>query len=101
MTTEPREVGIGPPGSAEASPERARELFGSQPPPGARIFEGPGRCPACGSHEVVWACTQTGLKPADVDPRIDNGQGLAETYLCTGCSAGWVEDDSGGPVAWV
>jgi hypothetical protein len=70
-------------------------------PEGATVLRGPKTCPACGALAIAWASTVPGLTVDQADPLLDDGQGLAEVFICKTCDAGWIEPEEPTPITWV
>lgn len=65
---------------------------------------GPESCPACGSSDLEDALRHQieGVGQRDVHPVVwGDGYGLADTYVCRACGAGWIEGFKPHPITWV
>jgi hypothetical protein len=71
-------------------------------PPGVAITGGPESCPACGSQEIMWGCNPSQTKgKAEIHPLVWSEQGMADSWICESCQAGWVERREVAPLTWV
>lgn len=68
------------------------------------VTQGPASCPACGATEVQDAPSALGRWDAqdEVHPLVwGEGYGIADTYVCPTCDAGWIEGWRPHPITWV
>jgi hypothetical protein len=104
------EVGTAPPrGRPEVARHDAqRQLFDAtgqavQLPENAVVHSGPKTCPACGSSEVEWGCSDYQQRAKEeIHPLVwHETQWMADSFVCRACDAGWIEPDDPRPITWV
>lgn len=105
------EIGHAPPRGlpkvpAEDADEQLSAIAGSPISLGENLVMscGPASCPACGSSDVEDALGYMidGLGKDGVHPIVwGDGYGLADTYVCRNCGAGWIEGVKPHPITWV
>jgi hypothetical protein len=63
----------------------------------------PTSCPACGESDVMWGCDPERPRTQDeIHPLVwHETAGMADSFVCRSCWAGWIETDEPGPVTWV
>lgn len=64
---------------------------------------GPTTCPACGSSEIEWGCSEYQQREKDeIHPLVwHETESMADSFLCRACHAGWIEPDDPEPITWV
>ncbi len=67
------------------------------------VLGGPTSCPACGSHEVAWGCSDFNQRTREqIHPLVwHETEWMADSFLCRACGAGWIEPDDPEPIMWV
>jgi hypothetical protein len=72
-------------------------------PPRAIVSRGPSMCPACGSAEILWGCDPAQQRDRDEIHALvwDEAEGMADSFICKTCWAGWIEPDDPEPITWV
>ena len=78
-----------------------KSLGASGLPPDAIAVGSRSRCPACGAQTVSWAVTEG--RSGEPHPVVMHAtELLADSFVCTSCTAGWIENDNQvEPIRWV
>ncbi|HMS87783.1 MAG TPA: hypothetical protein PKE56_05035 [Acidimicrobiales bacterium] len=71
--------------------------------PDISVSAGPSSCPACGGHDLMWGCDREQTHTEEeIHPLVwHETEWLADSYVCQGCWAGWIEPDAGEEITWV
>lgn len=72
-------------------------------PDNAVVTGGPTTCPACGSNEIEWGCSDYQRRSKDeIHPLVwHETELMADSFLCRTCDAGWIEPNDPEPITWV
>jgi hypothetical protein len=72
-------------------------------PERAVMSHGPATCPACGRSNVMWGCAPEQTRARDeIHPLVwHETEWMADTFICRGCHAGWIEPDEAERITWV
>lgn len=68
-----------------------------------RVTRGRETCPACGSPDLAWDCSDDQTRPREqIHPLVwHQTQWMADSFICRTCDAGWIEPDDPAPITWV
>jgi hypothetical protein len=104
------EIGTAPPRGRPTVPRQDAETQLSQAvgrpihlPEKAVVSGGPTTCPACGSDEVEWGCSDYVKRTKDeIHPQVwHETEWMADSFVCRACDAGWIEPDDPEAITWV